>query len=291
MDTRHDLTLAERLREGFETLTRAEKQLANALLENYPVVGLGSITTLAEASGVSTPTVVRMARKLGFKGFPELQAHLRAELEATISNPIAKHERWSGNAPDTHILNRFADQVMDNMRQTLKQIDAEAFNAVTELLADPARTINMVGGRITRPLAEYFFTHMQVIRSGVTLVAPYANGWPHYVLNMESDAVLVVFDIRRYEREIARLAEMASAKGVKIVLFTDQWGSPVAKFASHTFRARIEAPSAWDSSVVLLFIIEALIAAVESANWPQTRDRMKTLEGLFDRTRMFRKFT
>ena len=265
MDTARDLTVAERLRDGFETLTRAEKQLANALLENYPVCGLGSITTLADASGVSTPTVVRMARKLGFTGFPELQAALRAELEATISNPIAKHEQWSQNAPDTHILNRFADQAMDNMRQTLRQLDAGAFNAVTALLADPKRAIHLVGGRITRPLADYFFTHMQVIRSGVTLVAPYANGWPHYVLNMRAGDVLVVFDIRRYEREIARLAEMASDKGVSIVLFTDQWGSPVGKHAVQTFRARIEAPSAWDSSVVLLFIVEALIAAVESS--------------------------
>ncbi len=291
MDTARDLTVAERLRGGFEALTRAEKQLANALLENYPVCGLGSITTLAEASGVSTPTVVRMARKLGFTGFPELQAALRAELEATISNPIAKHEQWSRNAPDTHILNRFADQAMDNMRQTLRQLDADAFNAVTALLADPKRAIHLAGGRITRPLADYFFTHMQVIRSGVTLVAPYANGWPHYVLNMRAGDVLVVFDIRRYEREIARLAEMASSKGVSIVLFTDQWGSPVGKHAVQTFRARIEAPSAWDSSVVLLFIVEALIAAVESTNWPQTRSRMKTLEALFDKTRMFRKFT
>ena len=149
----------------------------------------------------------------------------------------------------------------------------------------------MVGGRITRPLADYFFTHMQVIRSGVTLVAPYANGWPHYVLNMEPGDVLVVFDIRRYEREIAAAGGNGERQGVEIVLFTDQWGSPVGKYASHSFRARIEAPSAWDSSVVILFIVEALIAAVESANWPQTRDRMKTLEALFDKTRMFRKFT
>ena len=291
MNTARDMTVAERLRDGFETLTRAEKQLANALLENYPVSGLGSITTLAEASSVSTPTVVRMAKKIGFSGFPELQAALRTELEATISNPIAKHEQWSDNAPDTHILNRFADQVMDNMRQTLRQLDAATFNAVSALLADPKRAIHLVGGRITRPLADYFFTHMQVVRSDVTLVAPYANGWPHYVLNMRAGDVLVVFDIRRYEREIARLAEMASNKGVVIVLFTDQWGSPVAKHAVQTFRARIEAPSAWDSSVVLLFIVEALIAAVESANWPQTRSRMNTLEALFDKTRMFRKFT
>jgi DNA-binding MurR/RpiR family transcriptional regulator len=291
METAQDLTVAERVRSRFEALTRAEKQLAYALLETYPMSGLGSITTLAEASGVSTPTVVRMAKKLGFTGFPELQGALRAELEATISNPIAKHDRWAEYAPDTHILNRFADAVMDNMRQTLRQMDPQAFTAVTALLADPQRGIHMVGGRITRSLADYFFTHMQVIRSGLTLVAPNANTWPHYVLNMKAGDVLVVFDIRRYEREILRLAEMAGARDVKLVLFTDQWGSPVAKHASHSFRARIEAPSAWDSSVVILFIIEALISAVETATWQETKDRMKSLEALFDQTRMFRKFT
>jgi len=283
-------TVAERIHSRFEGLTRAERQLANAMLENYPVSGLGSITAVAEASGVSTPTVARMAKKLGFAGFPGLQAALRAELEATISSPIAKHDRWAADAPDTHILNRFADKVMENMRQTLGQLDPAAFNAAAALLADHRRAVHVVGGRITRSLAEYLFTHMQVIRRGVTLIAPNANTWPHYVLNMAEGDVLVAFDIRRYEREILRLAEMASAKGVTLVLFTDQWGSPAGKHATHSFNCRIEAPSAWDSSVVTLFIVEALIAAVQTMNWKDTEQRMRTLEELFDQTRMFRKF-
>lgn len=290
METAQDLTVAERIRGKFERLTRAERQLANAMLANYPVSGLGSITAIAEASGVSTPTVVRMAKKLGFSGFPELQAQLRAELEATISSPIAKHDRWAQHAPDTHILNRFADAVMENMRQTLKQLSPEVFNAVAALLADKKRTVYVVGGRITRSLADYFFTHMQVIRNRVTLIAPNANTWPHYVLNMQAGDVLVAFDVRRYEHDISRLAEMAKTKGVTLVLFTDQWGSPAAKHATHSFHARIEAPSAWDSSVVTLFIVEALIAAVQTATWDETKDRMKMLEELFDRTKMFRKF-
>jgi len=285
-----NLTVAERIRSKFERLTRAERQLANAILENYPVSGLGSITTVAEVSSVSTPTVVRMAKKLGFSGFPQMQAALRDELEATLSNPIAKHNLWAENAPDTHILNRFADVVMDNMRQTLRQIDPDVFNAVAGLLSDRNRQIHMVGGRITRSLADYLFTHMQVIRSGVTLVASNANTWPHYVLNMNEGDVLVAFDIRRYEHDILRLAEMAAAKGVILVLFTDQWGSPAAKYAKHSFHSRIEAPSAWDSSVVTLFIVESIIAAVETLTWDETKDRMKKLEDLFDRTKMFRKF-
>ncbi len=286
-----DLTVAEKIRSKFEELTRAERQLANAMLDNYPVSGLGSITTVAEISDVSTPTVVRMAKKLGFRGFPEMQAALRGELEATISNPIAKHNRWAENAPDTHILNLFADAVMDNMRQTLRQIDPEEFNAVAELLSDRKKSIHVVGGRITRSIADYFFTHMQVIRSGMTLVATNANTWPHYVLNMEEGDVLVAFDIRRYEHDILRLVKMAKDKGVTLLLFTDQWGSPTSKYATYSFHSRIEAPSAWDSSVVTMFIVEAVIAAVENKTWDETKDRMKTLEELFDQTKMFRKFT
>ncbi len=284
------LTVAERIRSKFESLTRAERQLANAMLENYPVSGLGSITVVAESSNVSTPTVARMAKKLDFGGFPELQAALRSELEATISNPISKHDRWAENAPDTHILNLFADAITENLHQTLRQINPEIFNSVVELLSDQNRAVHVVGGRITRSLADYFYTHMQVIRDGMTLVASNSNTWPHYVLNMKADDILVVFDIRRYERDILRLAELAKSRGVTLVLFTDQWGSPAAKYATHSFHCRIEAPSAWDSSVVTLFIVEAMIAAVQTETWDETKDRMKLLEDLFDRTKMFRKF-
>lgn len=291
MEVSQHLTVAERIRSRFDTLTRAERQLANGILDNYPVSGLGSITTIAEASGVSTATVVRMAKKLEFRGFPDIQTALRREVEATISNPISKHNQWAESAPDTHILNRFADAVMENMRQTLHQIDPAEFNAVVELLSDRNRAIHVVGGRITRSLADYFFTHMQMVRDGLALVAANSNTWPHYVLNMHAGDVLVVFDIRRYEREILRLAEMAKSRGVILVLFTDQWGSPTAKHATHRFHSRIEVPSAWDSSVVPLFIVEALTAAIQDLSWEETEERMKSLEELLDQTRMFRKFT
>ncbi|MBI1385155.1 MAG: SIS domain-containing protein [Rhizobiales bacterium] len=284
-------TVAERIRAMFDKLTRAERQLANTMLANYPVSGLGSITALAEAAAVSTPTVARMARKLGFGGFPELQAALRAELEATISNPISKHDRWAEHAPDTHILNRFADAVMDNLRQTLRQLRTEDFDAAVALLTDPVRRLHIVGGRITRPLAEYLFTHLQVVRDGVVLVPTNASSWPHYVLSMQEGDVLAIFDIRRYEQNAQRLAELARGRGLEIVLFTDQWGSPIARQARVAFNARIEAPSAWDSSVVTLFIVEALISAAQTATWGESRERMRALEELIDQTRMFRKFT
>lgn len=285
-----NLTVSERIQNRFDQLTRAERQLANTILDNYPVSGLGSITALAENSGVSTPTVARMARKLDFGGFPEMQAQLRNELQATISNPIARREVWAENAPDTHILNRFAETVMKNLHQTLKQQSPAEFDAVVDLLCDSDRTIYALGGRITHSQASYFFTYLQMMRGGVTLVEPNSSGWPHYILNMNKGDVLVIFDIRRYERDVQRIAEMAAERGVVLVLFTDQWGSPVAKHAKHRFNARIEVPSAWDSSVVLLFLIEAVIAGVQDKIWDKTSARMEELEELFKKTKLFRKF-
>jgi DNA-binding MurR/RpiR family transcriptional regulator len=284
-------TLAELIRESFDGLTRAERQLANLILENYPVSGMGSITAIAKASGVSSPTVARMARKLGFSGFPAMQAALKDELKATISNPIVKHDQLAEGAPDTHILNQFADAVLENMRQSLKRIDPALFDNVVALLSDSGRAVHVTGGRITHTIARYFFTHMQVIRSGLNLIDSGSNTWPHYVLNMNDGDILVVFDIRRYEHNLIRLAEMANGRGVTIILFTDQWGSPVAKHAQHTFNLRIEVPSAWDSSVTTLFMVEALLAAIQTNTWDETRGRMKTLEELFDKTKLFRKFS
>jgi DNA-binding MurR/RpiR family transcriptional regulator len=283
------VTVSDVINAHFSVLTRAEKQLAATLLDNYPVSGLGSITTVAENAGVSTPTVARMVQKLGFRGFPDFQQRLHQELEATISNPISKHDRWAANAPGAHILNRFADTTINNLRASLAQLETAEFDGAAAMIADRKRNIYLVGGRITGALADYFFTHLQVIRSGVTRIAANSSSWPHYVLDMRKGDVLILFDIRRYEQEMETLARIARDRGVEIILFTDQWGSPVAKSARRVFRIQIEAPSAWDSSVIILFAVEALIDAVHSSIWDETRDRMKTLENLFDSTRLFRR--
>ena len=125
--------------------------------------------------------------------------------------------------------------------------------------------------------------------SWVLLVQPF--GVVDFPLRNRIIFIAVIFDIRRYEQEMVSLAAAARRHGAEIIVFTDQWATPAAKHAKHTFRVQIEAPSAWDSSVVTLFIVEALIEAVQSSTWDETSERMKTLEGLFEQTRLFRKLS
>ncbi len=284
------VAVSERLQLQFNQLTRAERQLADAILKHYPASALGSITSVAKKAGVSTPTVGRLVQKLGFTGFADFQQQLRSEVETTLSNPIVKHDKWAGSAPDTHILNRFTDAVIDNIKQSLSNINTQTFDDSCQLLADQNRCIYIIGGRITHALADYFFLHMQVIRPNITHIEPTSNVWPHYLLNLKPGDVIVIMDVRRYENNTLKLANIAAEKGAEIILFTDQWVSPIGQLTNKVFSARIVAPSAWDSSVSSLLLIESMIAQVQELIWPQAKQRIEELETMFDDTRLFRKF-
>lgn len=283
-------TVRELIRQHYPALTQSERKFANALLENYPAAGLASITIVADNAGVSTPTVARMVQKLGFKGYPPFHKALLHELKAKGSGPTQRRESWAPEAPDTHLLNRFAQAVTHNVGQTFANIETATFDQAVNQLADVDQRLYIIGGRITHALADYAFTHFQAVRPAVTHMTVSSGTWPHYVLDMQPGETLLIFDVRRYETNLQRLAELVAERGVHIVLITDQWASPVAAVADFTFNCWVEIPSGWDSNLSTMMLLEAMIAAVQEQRWPETRDRYEKLDELFDMTRLFRKF-
>ncbi len=282
-------TIEDRLTQHFETLTPSERLLSGYMARNFPVAGLGSMTQLAKDAGVSTPTVLRLVQKLGFRGYPEFQAQLRSEVEARLESPLSKHARWADGVPQTHILNRFANAVLTNLTATLNRIDHADFDACAAMLADTRRRIYVTGGRITHSLADYLVTQLGIVRPGVAALPVNSNAWPAALLGMKPGDVLIVFDIRRYESATLQLAELAAEQGAEVVLFTDPWVSPISTLALFRFSAQIEVPSAWDSSSALLVLVETLLAAVQELNWPEAQDRMTRIEGLYERASLFRR--
>jgi len=278
--------LRDLIKEKQADLTAAERRLTATLLDDSLVSGLQSITKLAEDTGVSAPTIIRLARKLGFDGYPDLQNAIRDEVAARMKQPLAKLDAWQGDSD--HIVSRFATAVSQNINRTLDRLDLDEFDRVAGLLSDPKRNIFLLGGRISRSNAHYFFNHLQIIRPNVSLLDSSPSVWPQSLLAMDARAVLVVFDIRRYEKELERLAKLATEQGVSIVLITDQWGSPIEKHAAHCFRCLVEAPSSWDSTLVINFLIEALIADIQSRSATSSAERIAAMEKMIGQTRIFR---
>jgi len=283
------LSVKDRLHDTASALTPAERQLSGVLMRDYPVGGLQSITRIAEAAGVSTPTVIRLARKLGFDGFPDLQAALRDEASAQFKTPIAKRDGWGDAKPVSAAFKAFAEAVFDNLSRTIDRLEPGTVDAIAAVLADRERRLFLSGGRITRSNADYFYNHLQIIRPGVTLLGASPNVWPQYILDMDRMSVLILFDIRRYERDLDRLAELAKDREAQIILFTDQWGSPISRQADHVVNAQIEAPSSWDSTLAINLVIEALVAEVQTRVSETALDRIEALEEMFQSTRIFRK--
>ena len=276
------------LSDCMEELTHAERQVASILLTDYPVAGMQSITALAAISDVSTPTVVRLAKKLGFDGFSKMQEALREEVAAQIKKPVSKHDSWVSDPSNKHIAHQFADAVTANLRHTLDRLDQEAFDKVAEILGDTSRKIFLAGGRITHSNADYFFNHLQIIRPKVTLLSASSNVWPQYILDMDENSVLIIFDIRRYEKDLQKLAKLVNERGCTIVLFTDQWGSPIGKHTEYAFKSLVEVPSSLDSTIAITFIVEALLAQIQNKSWDSSRDRIESLETMFGITKLFR---
>ena len=280
-----DLSIERRMRDALSDLTRAERQLATHILGHYPVSALGSISALAKAAEVSTPTVVRLVQKLGFRGYPDYKKSLRAEVETMLVTPLARADK--GEAGD-HILDRFADRVVTNLQATLALIDRAEFDAAARLLADQKRRVFALGGRVTHAMADYFVTLMTVARPDVTLIPGLSNAWPPALLDMKKGDLLVVFDIRRYENTVLQITELAREQGAEVILITDRWVSPAAAHARYTLACQIEAPSPWDSTVPILAVVETLLAAVQGLTWEVTEARLKQVEDLHARSRLFR---
>ena len=279
------------LSDRIDQLTLSERQVASILLTDYPVAGMQSITSLASKANVSTPTVVRLAKKLGFDGFSKMQEALREEMAARIKKPVSKHDSWLEESSNKHISHQFMDAILTNIHHTLDRLDQTVFDDVAEILADTSRKIFLVGGRITRSNADYFYNHLQIIRPKVTLLSESSNVWPQYILDMDENSVLVIFDIRRYEKDLQKLAKIVNERGCTIVLFTDQWGSPIGKHAEYCFKSLVEVPSSLDSTMAITFIVEALLAQIQNESWESSRDRIENLEEMFGVTKLFRNFS
>lgn len=276
------------LKERQADLTAAERKLSAILLDASLVTGLQSITRLAESAQVSSPTIIRLARKLGFDGFPDLQDAMREEVSARMKQPLAKLDAANRTDASDHIVSRFAQSVSDNINRTLDRLDLGEFDRVATLLSDPKRHLYLLGGRITRSNAHYFFNHLQIIRPRVHLLESSPSVWPQSLLDMNTQSTLIVFDIRRYEKELEKLARLAAGQGANIVLFTDAWGSPIEKHAAHCFRSMVEAPSSWDSTLAINFLIEALVAEIQRLSSDESADRISALEQMIGETRVFR---
>ncbi|NQU57661.1 MAG: MurR/RpiR family transcriptional regulator [Rhodospirillales bacterium] len=282
---RRRLSIAEDINRNIDILTRTERQCARVLLSNYPFIGLEKVASFAERAQVSAPTILRLVGKLGFSGYAEFQQRLRDELEERLQTPLTKHEEPLVALENDDFLAEFSDSVERNLSRTVKALPRVEFEAVLKLLADAKRPVHLVGGKLTSTIADYFYRHLIMLRANVRRIENDAYAWSEHLVDMDRRDVVLIFDVRRYQPELLELAHLSSGSGATVVLFTDQWLSPVSSVAKHVIPVRIDVPSSWDSAVSTLMVVEAMIAALSNRDWSRVERRVKAREKLAEKLR------
>jgi DNA-binding MurR/RpiR family transcriptional regulator len=272
-----DTSIAELITDRLDAMPAGERRAAQTLIASYPLAGLKTVADFSQHAGVSSPTILRFVARLGFHNYAEFQATLREELAAQLQSPLSRTERQAQPPGDEPAM---LAATLDNIRETFGHVSPRQMDEIVALLAHPRASIHLIGGRFTDPIARYMAAHMTIIRPNVFHLSGQESNWRDRLIDMGRRDVLFVFDIRRYQDSLLHLAETAHRRGIRIVLVTDQWLSPIARFARHVVAGRTAVPSAWDSSAALFVFAEALIGELTRRLESESAERIRELETL-----------
>ena len=270
--------VAELISARMDAMPAGERRAAHALIAIYPVIGLKTVAEFSQAAGVSSPTILRFVARLGFQNYPEFQAALQDELAAQLQSPASRagllRPSRSSTVPTT------VEATLENIRATFQHVSEKQIADMVALLANPKAAVFLIGGRFTDPVALYMAAHLTIIRPKVLHLAGQESNWRDRLIDMGKRDVLLIFDIRRYQESLARFAEKAHQRGVHIILFTDQWLSPIARFARQVVAGRTAVPSPWDSSAALFVVAETLIGELTRQLETESALRIRAIEDL-----------
>ena len=252
--------VVERIMTHADRLTSTERKIAEVLAGEPQTIAFGTVAQVADRAGTSGPSVVRLAVKLGYGGFVDLQSDVQSELASQLG---PAHDRIR-QRPPTDLLARAQEAEQDNVFSTLRAVVLETLEAAANRLADRRHRVWVLAGEVTGPVAAVFAGQVGQLRDGVTQVSGSEVAVSRSLAGLEVADTLVVIDIRRYERSLVSTTRLARERGAAVIAMTDSPLSPLAAGAEHTFFMSARGVGPFDSltgGIALANVIATAVAA------------------------------
>jgi DNA-binding MurR/RpiR family transcriptional regulator len=255
-------------------LTPAERKVAAVVIADPEAVAFGTVADLARRAGASGATVVRLAAKLGYDGFPGLQGAVREEMARRL-RPAAQRIRRPGPGD---ILARTLAVEVDNLTATLEAVNRADLARAVQLLARRSGRVVILSGDASHGIALTFATELSMLRPGVEHVA----GSPVQVARALAETgppdVVVVLDVSRYDRWVLDAAGRAAARGAQVLALTDDRLSLLAATARLAFAVAAAGTGPFDSHIGMLALVNALVTGVADRLRRTATERLDRLE-------------
>jgi DNA-binding MurR/RpiR family transcriptional regulator len=218
------------------SLKRAQRRIAEAVLDDPEQFVSHSISELAADYGVSAGSIVIFCKSLGLKGFPALKIAIARELsEPVLLSGTTLHSQ--DGVPS--ILEEVFERHVESLRQTFKLNTTESFETAVKYLLKAKRIVLFSIG-LSYPIAYSLYGRLRFI------------GLPAFIefdthLQLASAAeikrgdVALAVSVAGSTRETVECLRLAKDRGATTICITNSIGSPLGEVADIPLYA---APSA-----------------------------------------------
>jgi DNA-binding MurR/RpiR family transcriptional regulator len=277
-------SLPKKLRESFPTFTKSEKAVANYMLTHLKSLPYETAASIAESVGVSSMTVSRLLRGLGYNGLGELKDQLRSELDSTplfVSDRLARIRKTAKR--HAKLKENFDLEVMATLG-IYELVGGAVWKRAVTALAESSEVF-VVGFQTIAGIASDFAARLEYLRPGARFLDGRNGTFGELLANGGGSPCLMLFEMRRYTRTSLRLAEAVREAGVQLVIVCDSHCYWARDYTDLVLSISTQSHLFWDNQAPFLslsnLMLDSVIARLGDAVEPRLA-KLRLLQDKFD---------
>jgi DNA-binding MurR/RpiR family transcriptional regulator len=260
-----------------DSLNGAQKRLGHYLQNDSSALLVSNVRDLAHAVGVSKSTVVRFAKSMGYKGFPEFKREIQKEMRGKLRAAARMEETFAELGGDENIFAKLIKRDIQLLQETLLAASFPDFHKAVEIIWR-AQKVFIIGLNASMALA--YLLHFRLVRVKKDARWIFLTGGTSLLEQlafMNPSDVLIAIDFLRVPREVQAALQHAKKVGAPILGITDFPSSAIAKAADVCLYAKRGLHTTVNSLTPAFSLVNALAIAVV---WTKKADSIKALTDL-----------
>lgn len=161
-----DIEYVGRIKMQYASLSKAQKRIANYILNHREAVIHYSITTMAQKTGTVPSTITRFCQALSYKGFSELKVYMEKNLASPLAMDVPIQKSDTIQMVIQKLMNTFQNAVSD----TLRTLDGKALVRVVDAILNARNIVffGQSGGSISNLFAQQLLLRINILSQTVS---------------------------------------------------------------------------------------------------------------------------
>lgn len=270
-----------RIHDRLPEMHRAERRLAEFLLDFPGELASYDAQELARLSGVSKATVSRFVRRIGFDSYEQARRVAREE-SRNGSRLFLGHVN---DTPASTELEAALLEERENIARTFERILQADIEALVEKMLT-ARKVWLVGYRLSQSFATYLAWQLMKIVPDVAVVPRGGESLGEHISSMEKEDVVIFFALRRRMTLTEPALELIGATGAAVALISDESMMTHSSLAWH-FRCRTDTNSPQFNHAAVLSLCHWIIVRASSRSGAVGRARLREVDELNEKLGLY----